>query len=296
MDVPRVQYYVRGPAPSAPAAPPERVTVASFNVENWFDAVDDPGRDEGDTPPKPEEAKRAVAALIREAGADVVTLQEMENRAGLDELADRYLEPGRYPYRLLVEGNDGRGIDVAILSRYPISRYASHAGDRFPVPGRSAPGRFSRDFLHARLDLGGIPLTVFTTHLKAGRRPQDEALRLAQARRIRGILAEQERAEPGVPYVVTGDLNDGPDTPAVREILGAGPAALVDPFAEGTRTHPTDGPPLHRYDYILASPSLRGRVEEARVLPGPAAGEASDHFPVAARFDMSPWLLRDAQP
>lgn len=116
MDVPRVHYYVRGPAPSASAAPPERVTVASFNVENWFDAVDDPGRDEGDTPPKPEEAKRAVAALIREAGADVVTLQEMENRAGLDELADRYLEPGRYPYRLLVEGNDGRGIDVAILS------------------------------------------------------------------------------------------------------------------------------------------------------------------------------------
>lgn len=299
MEVSRVQYYVQGAAPPPPERPPERLTVASFNVENWFDRFDDPARDEGDTPPKPEEAKRAVAAMIREAGADVVTLQEMENKSTLDELADSYLEPGRYPYRLLVEGNDGRGIDVAILSRYPISRYDSHTSDRFPVPGRAAPGRFSRDFLHARLDVGGMPFSVFTTHLKAGRRPEDQAKRLAEAQRIREILTQQERAEPGLPYVVTGDFNDGPDTAAVREILGTGAGALVDPFTSPAggvaKTHPTDGALLHRYDYILASGNLRGHVEEARVLRDPQAELASDHFPVTARFHVTPWLLGEGE-
>jgi len=56
-----------------------------------------------------------------------------------EQFHDAVLEPiltitGRsgYPYILLIDGNDPRGIDVAILSRYPIIDVKTHI---FDLPG-----------------------------------------------------------------------------------------------------------------------------------------------------------------
>lgn len=64
-----------------------------------------------------------------------------------------------------------------------------------------------------------------------------------------------------VPYVLTGDFNDGLDSLAVRELQGSGSSRAPGPFAESpeeSRTPPTDGALLQRYDYVLAREASAG--------------------------------------
>jgi hypothetical protein len=103
---------------------------------------------------------------------------------------------GRHFYRhyRVVEGNDGRGIDVGFLSKLPVTNVSSHAHVTFnDVPGtwndkverllqqewedrgrarglpKPSPNDriFRRDCLEVGIDVGGRPFTVFICHLKA---------------------------------------------------------------------------------------------------------------------------------
>jgi len=133
------------------------ITVMTFNVQNLFDNVDDPGKD--DKAYLPLKAKQnpehiaacseiavdswrdecldldwsdaavdhklgALAATIRQVndgqGADIIALQEVENVAILERLRTEYLSGLGYRPAILVEGDDVRGIDVAFLSKLPL--------------------------------------------------------------------------------------------------------------------------------------------------------------------------------
>jgi predicted extracellular nuclease len=93
----------------------EDVRVVSYNINNFFDNVDDPDTDDeiDDTSdPEPEKRRRAVDAIndiLKRP--DVISLQEVENKAVLDRLAD---DLGGYT-GVLFEGRDERGIDNAFL-------------------------------------------------------------------------------------------------------------------------------------------------------------------------------------
>ena len=133
------------------------LTLMTFNVENLFDAVDDPGK--ADETYLPLAAKQnashaalceplendywreqclywdwseavvekkltAVAGAILAAGngrgPDLVILQEVENIRILERLRNDFLADAEYLPAVLVEGTDRRGIDVAFLSRLPL--------------------------------------------------------------------------------------------------------------------------------------------------------------------------------
>ena len=139
------------------AAPAAAVTIMTFNVQNLFDNVDDPGKDDKAYLPigaKQSEAHinecneiaieswrdecltldwsdaaidhklGVLAETIKQVGhgrgADIIALQEVENLAILDRLRNEYLSDGDYLPAILIEGSDTRGVDVAFLSRLPI--------------------------------------------------------------------------------------------------------------------------------------------------------------------------------
>ena len=136
----------------------ESMTVMSFNVQNLFDNIDDPGKDDKAYLPlaaKQTEAHIAacneievdswrdeclnldwsdaaidhkldvLAATIRQvnggSGADIIAMQEVENVSILDRLRTEKLADLGYRPAILVEGTDVRGIDVAILSKLPLA-------------------------------------------------------------------------------------------------------------------------------------------------------------------------------
>ena len=58
---------------------------------------------------------------------------EVESRAGLERFNRDYVTPllaDPYEHVMVIEGNDPRGIDVRILSRFSIDRMRSHVDDR----------------------------------------------------------------------------------------------------------------------------------------------------------------------
>jgi len=182
---------------------PLNVTVMTFNVQNLFDNVDDPGKD--DKAYLPIDAKQnaahinacneiavaswrdeclnldwSVAALdhkltvladtIRQVdsgrGADIIALQEVENVAILERLRTEYLAELGYGPAILIEGSDVRGIDVAFLSRLPLAGPAILHPLRlsdFPDREGDTRGVLQADFV---LPSGSI-LTGFSVHFPA---------------------------------------------------------------------------------------------------------------------------------
>jgi len=221
-----------------PGAGTTSVTVMTFNVQNLFDNVDDPEKD--DKTFLPIAAKQSpghiaacneiavdswraecleldwsdavidhkldvLAATIRQvndgAGADIIALQEVENVAILERLRTEGLDDLGYQPAILVEGTDLRGIDVAILSRLPLAE----APLLHPLALPDYPDRVgdTRGVLQATFTLpDGSLLTAFSVHFPAPFHPTP--MRIAAYRHLNELRA----ALPADHHVfAAGDFN-----------------------------------------------------------------------------------------
>jgi hypothetical protein len=81
----------------------------------------------------------------------VIALQEVENLETLKRFRTKYFGgPSRYRYMAVIDGNDPRLIDVAILSRHPIVHLRTYQHMR---SGDNRSYLFSRDCLEADVEL-----------------------------------------------------------------------------------------------------------------------------------------------
>ncbi len=206
-----------------------------------------------------------TAAVIRAADADILALQEVFDAASLTAFHDRHLIPvgAKYPYRACLPGNDGQGLDVAVMSRLPLDRVTSHAAvtprDLAIDPHGLSPDLpvFRRDCLEVELP----GLTLFIVHLKAPcpDRAATWPTRRAEALAIRALI-ERRFADPAAArWMILGDLNQPPEAPPAA-------APVLPPFSENllnrlpddarwTWTDPT-GTRRGHPDALLASPAL----------------------------------------
>ena len=281
------------PAPTSRPAVGDTITIASYNVLNLFDPVDDPYTNDQTTAPKPRHELRGVAQVIRELSADVVGLVEVENRGYLQQFVDVYLPDMGYEV-VLYEGNDLRGIDVAVLSRLPVGPVTSYRHVTFP-DGEGSPMRYQRDLLRVQIEPPGAPaFDVFVVHLKSkgGEENGGLRLRLGEARHIRRTADEILAREPDRRFVILGDFNDTIDSEPVQTILGTGTSSLITFVPElppGETVTYNQPPHLSMIDFIIASPAMaRAYVPGSyRILLGGSPEKTgSDHNPVVARFKL----------
>lgn len=273
----------------------DQLTLATYNVKNLFDGVDE--NSEKNTTAKPEAELVALAQQLKDSPAQLVTLQEVENVDVLQGFLDRYL-PGQYSDVVLVEGKDPRGIDVAVLSKIPLDRVTSHQDVTFPIGKANRTTRFSRDVLRVDFQAGGQPWSVYTTHFKSrmGGPPADRH-REAEAEALRGILAEEMAPFPGKNFVVMGDFNDRPDSETMTTVMH--PKTLWNRFKDWTgcdRSQPLVSTaqvlsfpahkPKEQIDYILVPEHLQSKVKMSGVVLGPQSAQASDHLMVQTTFDL----------
>lgn len=264
-------------------------TVAEYNVENLFDGQT--VKLKGDLVAKPDAAKQAVAKSLRALNPDVVGMVEVESLPTLKTFRDEYLADMGYTNVVLIEGNDTRGIDVAVMSRFPIVGTKSHKDVTFPVPGKAAPEKLSRDLLQTSIQLPtGYRFEFFVTHLKAiTTDAKANAKREAEARTVRSILAKVEQVAPKSNYAVVGDFNDVPTSPYLKPLLAPGPdLKLFDALSElGSKAfsfHPEEY--RGRIDYILVSEGMKREYvgRSAKILDNDLARSGSDHLPTAVTF------------
>lgn len=267
---------------------PVPLTIATWNVKNFFNDVMDDDAAFEDVDPSYPQRRAAIGAVISNLGADVIMFQEVEHDGVLVDLDAQELE-GAYPHTAHFNGNDPRGIDVALLSKVPIDQAISHREDLFPKQGTNAPlYRFSRDVLEVHLTVNERPIVLLGVHFKA-KQDDDPDKRLAEAQRTRAI-ADQLRAEdPERAVLVLGDFNDLPGSEPYLAIVG--PAA--DAFANAADLVPAAdrytfvfGGNEELVDHQMMAPRLASLIESATIVHSPAVDVVSDHAPLVATYQV----------
>jgi len=281
-----------GAGADPPAVLPGTLTLATYNIHNFFDAYDNPyTEDEGTAPKKPQELAE-LAEAIHLLNADVVVLEEVEFGGFLTKFNKERLGDMGYTAVESPTG-DARGISVAVLSRLPVLRVTSH---RFVAlsDGGGPETHFARDLLRVDLRLSnGQTLVVYGTHLKS-KLPspgddQSAVWRLAEAKRIVQIMRDEMKSEHLQLVALCGDFNDDPETPPRTALLKATTPDLLDPLAgrkaEDRQTFLSSQ--FHdSFDDVLLSPRLAAYFDatNADIVRGGVFETASDHRPVRVKL------------
>ncbi len=269
------------------------IRIATFNLFNLFDNVDDPYNNEEPLPGKDTKEIKLLADRIRKANADIVAVQEVENRQILEELVNKYLPEMGYRDVVLFEGNNKRGIDVGLISRYPLGKTTSYRHLDF-VDGNGKPMRFRRDLLQVNVRPKGFTdFDVFVVHLKSkgGGEAQTLPTRLGEATAARTIFDDLLKSDRNKAFVVCGDFNDTYDSKPLQQIVGTGPMALKNLFGdipEAERITYNKEPYRSMIDFLLVSPAMADMYVKGsyEILYGSVASGGSDHNPVVATFKL----------
>lgn len=244
--------------------------------------------------------------VISEVRPDILICVEVENRSTLERFNEQVLRAKFnfvYPHFMVIDGNDQRGIDLGIFSRFPIVEIRSHVDD----PAPNGERLFSRDCPEYDIILPmGERLVIVPNHLKSKRNGNNEASQNRRKAQADGAHAIAVAALSRSSFVLLGgDLNDTPDSSAL-------PALFTEGFQDvmSHPNYPTDRPgtyetglPSHKLDYLIMSPQLRARLQDTGIerrgsyhphtwqpfdTVTKASEEASDHHLVWANFDFGP--------
>lgn len=276
--------------------PPKALGVLNWNVHQYFDTI--PTGASGEVVLSATDFKKkreAIGAVIKSFDADIVALAEVETKPILDDLNGNELG-SEYVSVNLIEGNDPRGIDVAILSKIQPDKVVSHKDDLFTQVGLNGPTyRFARDCLEVHITHNGRPMVFLAVHFKAKSPPDDPDKRLAEAQRVRAIADELIAENPARAVIILGDYNDIPGSPPVSAIAGAGEAAFTDAtsfVADKDRYSFDFNGTLELIDHQFASPLAAKLIDPTGAVLKHGAGiddgskYASDHSPMFAVYQV----------
>lgn len=218
-----------------------------------------------------------IANTIRETGADIIGLQEVDVYWGsrsnhentVKQLAEKldmdYFFAPIYDLDPSADDDPRRQYGVAVLSKYPILNAANRQITRLstqdpdPAP-RPAPG-----FLEAQISIDGANVWFYVTHLDYR---SDPTVREMQVTDMLEIMSEHNY------NILVGDMNAPPEADELKPLFHWFDDAW-DVKHEGLgHTYPAESP-VQRIDYILTSPRMK--VNETVVYPS----LASDHLPVS---------------
>jgi endonuclease/exonuclease/phosphatase family metal-dependent hydrolase len=275
----------------------ERVTIATYNIENYGPADRVTAAGYRKDYPKPESEKDALRRVIRELNADVVVLQEMGARPYLDELQrDLRSEGCDYPYAALATGPDADR-HIAMLSRRALIKSATASDLEFTYFGTRE--QVKRGLLQATINTEAGELTLFAVHLKSRftDRPDDPESairRAAEATAVRDAVLRRFPDPATARFIILGDCNDSKASKALEHLQHRGKTAVTAllPAIDGQGDvwtyyyHHDDS--YSRVDHILVSPLLSDAVEEhtARIFDHTGVRDASDHRPVFVVLDL----------
>jgi endonuclease/exonuclease/phosphatase family metal-dependent hydrolase len=163
-------------------------------------------------------------------GPDIVVFQEVENMNVLNKLVTKGLDKLGYQSLVLIEGDDSRGIDVALISKFPVISSKRHA---LIMNGQTLD---TRGILEVTLNVEGRTVVVFVNHWPSQSNPVQE--RIASAA-ILEKAANRMRADL---IIAAGDFNSvKTDSPYPLHAL----KSFIDLEIKARETNPEVHPGTH---------------------------------------------------
>lgn len=242
-----ISGFVRSAALPQPTE--NQISIAGMNLENFFDDEDDPSiKEEIVTREAFARKTKKISMAIRDymRFPDVIGISEAENMNALKKLADqinadaiaaKQADPKYEAY--LIEGNDGRGIDVGFLvksARVKVLEVKQFGKDETYKEPKSKEEVILNDrpplLLRAQIDDSktGKPFefTAIINHLKSFYGYDDEkdgGLRVRtkkklQAEYLAKIVQERQKANPEENIILLGDFNFYQFSDGILDIIG----------------------------------------------------------------------------
>ena len=214
---------------------PNRAIIGFYNLENLFDTINDPLKNDEQFLPngdyqwtserylhKLDRLSQVIGDLAQlDGGLVVLGVSEVENeQVLLDLCATERLKP----YGLKVchhESPDRRGVDVSFL--YDPKRFKIIETEAFPLVVPDQPEFISRDqWLMAGILDNTDTLYLLVNHWpsKSGGEKRSLPGRLAAGLLSNDIWNNISAKHPGAKFILMGDLNDNPNSKAIMECLG----------------------------------------------------------------------------
>ncbi|WP_420630355.1 lamin tail domain-containing protein [Candidatus Leptofilum sp.] len=291
--------------PTAPTLGENQISIASFNMENYFDLIDDTG---DDSEPKPLELElslkqqKLAAALTQTLNCPaLVAVQEVEKGTLLDELALLAASACGFTYAVThLESADVRGIDLALMSNPNLVMVQSarlmqtctvletEVNDvRLDCPA-GQDVLFSRPPLMVKVLVEERPFTIIVNHFKSKRGGEAETApwRLAQANHVAGLVTDILADDPAANVVVLGDFNDYEQSPPLLALTENGNLEnVLLRLPDDVRYSFVFGGVSQLIDGILLSPALQDAVADVMIL------HVNADYPDALSVDVSPEAL-----
>lgn len=218
-------------------------TVASYNLERFYDTVNDPGSDVVLTAAGFERRLSKLTLQVRDIlrYPDILALIEAENLAVLQQIAQRLNDTapaGQQPNytAFLVPGNDGLNINVGFLVKTPrvtvleVQQFGKETTYTY-VDGNGAT---QTDILNDRPPLllravvNAIPVTVIVNHLRSLIGVEENSAngnrirlkRRAQAEFLATLIQSRQAANPAENIISVGDYNAFEVNDGLVDVMG----------------------------------------------------------------------------
>ena len=231
-----------------PAATERQFSVSGMNVENLFDEIDDPDiKEDLVTADSFKSRLKKISAAIRGImqSPDVIGVVEAENLAVLKRLADKVNtdseaagKPNPKYEAFLIDGNDGRGIDVGFLVKTSRIRVIETKqlgkNDKYKNPNTTQENFLNdRPPLMLRASINdaktGQPFefTVVVNHCKSflgyDDPKQQDNVRMKkrlQSEFLAKFVQERQKADPKEKIILIGDFNAYQFNDAIVDVIG----------------------------------------------------------------------------
>ena len=215
--------------------PSDSVTVAFWNLENFFDPFVDSTRSYNEFTEnggqhwttarfynKRNNIYKAILSFSHNQAIGIMGVCEVENEFVLNAVFG--MTPlKRFHYRWVhYEGPDRRGIDPAIV--YSLDRFQLLHSEAIPFFNPEDTAMVSRDILYAKFfDYRSDTLHCFVNHWPSKYRGELETVgaRNRAAAIVRRKVDSIVAVVPDAKVVIMGDFNDTPDAECIRHVLGA---------------------------------------------------------------------------
>ena len=269
--------------------------VMFYNVENLFDTIDNPRKNDNEFLPtsakfwnskkywaKQNNLSKVITALGEWDTPALIGLCEVENKDVLDDLTKKTpLKSQQYRYEI-TDCEDARGINVALL--YQRDRFRLLHSQAFPIKFPKNNKKKTRDILHVSGQvISGDTLDVFVCHFpsRQGGETKSDPDRIFVASILRTKVDSLMRIRRHPYIIIMGDLNDEPSNKSIFQTLNAKPidnnianTQLYNLFYHYEKQERKGsykyGSQWNMIDQIIVSGSLLNPEATVRALPGTA--------------------------
>ncbi|TYC13523.1 endonuclease/exonuclease/phosphatase family protein [Bizionia gelidisalsuginis] len=215
-------------------------TVAFYNLENLFDAVDDTSKNDEASPIMEIKSDREgvykkkvrnMAKVISDIGLSdtgnspaVIGICEVENRTVIEDLANAP-ELLNKDYGIVhFDSPDRRGIDVALMYQKDLFQLISKSAHTLKIFDNASRKRiYTRDQLLVTGKLDGETMHFIVNHWpsRRGGEERSRAKRVAAAKLSKHIIDSLQVIDPYAKIIIMGDLNDNPNNASIKDVLKA---------------------------------------------------------------------------